>query len=46
MSCGKHRGGVDDGLLFFFLILVLLFCKPGIFGCGEDCFEECEPERC
>lgn len=26
--------GIDDALLFFFLILVLLFCNSNIFGCG------------
>ena len=26
--------GVDDSLLFFFLILILMFCRPSIFGCG------------
>lgn len=37
-QCNK---GVDDNLLFFFLFLVLLFCNPGIFGCGDkyDCCE-------
>ena len=28
MSC-YDRGGIDESLLFFFLLLVLLFCKPG-----------------
>ncbi len=34
-------GGVDDSLLFFFLILVLMFCMPGMFGCGDTCSEKC-----
>ncbi|MPN38187.1 hypothetical protein SDC9_185711 [bioreactor metagenome] len=36
-NCGYDRvGGVDSSLLFFFLILVLMFCMPSIFGCGGD----------
>lgn len=40
----RKREGMDDSLLFFFLILVLLFCQPGIFGCGRE--ELCEPSCC
>lgn len=32
--------GFDDSLLFFFLLLVLLFCNSGIFGCDRD-FHKC-----
>ncbi len=32
-----HNTGVDDSLLFFFLILIMLFCNPSIFGCGTEC---------
>ena len=32
-GCGE-TGGIDDSLLFFFLLLVLIFCRPGIVGCG------------
>ena len=39
MSHGGYNG-IDDSLLFFFLILVLLFCMPSIFGCG------CEEKKC
>lgn len=35
------REGIEPSLLFFFLILVMIFCKPGIIGCGNEC---CEPE--
>lgn len=37
-TCGNNYGvgGMDTSLLFFFLILVLLFCNPSIFGCGGD----------
>jgi len=41
------NSGVDDSLLFFFLILVLLFCMPGLigFGCEEE--NVCAPtNRC
>ena len=37
--------GVDDSLLFFFLILILMFCMPSIFGCGgngNDCASDCQ----
>ncbi|WP_280634496.1 hypothetical protein [Clostridium aminobutyricum] len=35
MSCGNYGNrGIDDSLLFFFLILVLMFCNPSFFGCG------------
>ncbi|MGN0710245.1 MAG: hypothetical protein ACI4LO_00685 [Anaerovoracaceae bacterium] len=36
---GRH--GMDDSLLFFFLILVLMFCMPNSFGCGDSCPESC-----
>lgn len=42
----RKKEGMDDSLLFFFLILVLLFCQPGIFGCGSGGFESCEPSCC
>lgn len=42
----RNREGMDDSLLFFFLILVLLFCQPGIFGCGMEERERCEPSCC
>ena len=45
MSC-YDRGGIDESLLFFFLLLVLLFCKPGSFGCGNSCDDPCEPTCC
>lgn len=42
--CHEKREGVEPALLFFFLILVMIFCKPGIVGCGDDCCEPvCEP---
>ena len=52
-SCCEVNGeerGMDDSLLFFFLILVFLFCNPSRFGCGRtgdsssdnDCYECCE----
>ncbi len=44
MSCFNHGRGMDDSLLFFFLLLVLLFCNPGAFGCG-NC-DSCEPTCC
>jgi len=41
------KGGHDDGLLFFFLVLVFLFCNPTGFGCsnkaGRDCCEQAVP---
>lgn len=39
MSCFNYDKGIDSSLLFFFLILVLLFCNPEMFGCGaeKDC---------
>jgi hypothetical protein len=42
MGC-NGREGIDDSLLFFFLLLVILFCTPGIFGCGEsnECSHRC-----
>lgn len=46
MSRYNHKEGMDESLLFFFLILVLLFCKPSIFGCGSDCDDPCEPTCC
>lgn len=35
---GRERGcgGVDDSLLFFFLILVIIFCNCDMFG-GRGC---------
>ena len=38
MSCNNMVGGIDDSLLFFFLILVLLFCGlgNGLLGGAED----------
>ena len=42
----EHEGK-DTSLLFFFLILVMIFCRPGIVGCGrdEDCGCGCEQEH-
>lgn len=37
---------VDDSLLFFFLILVLLFCMPGMLGCCDDCNDSCNSTCC
>lgn len=31
-----YTRGIDDSLLFFFLILILMFCNSSIFGCGAD----------
>jgi hypothetical protein len=31
-----RKEGVDSSLLFFFLILVLLFCNPSIFGIDDQ----------
>lgn len=45
MFC-NDRKGMDDSLLFFFLLLVLLFCNPSMFGCGGDRCETCEPTCC
>lgn len=47
MGCYNHNNGIDTSLLFFFLILVLVFCNPGILGlegclCGER-EESCTP---
>lgn len=50
MSCYHgHREGIEPSLLFFFLILVMIFCKPGIIGCGDDCCDSepiCESPCC
>ena len=47
MRCyNKNEEGIEPALLFFFLILVLIFCKSGIVGCGDECCERepvCEP---
>ena len=44
MRCYDKKDGMDPSLLFFFLILVMIFCRPGIVGCGNDCCEStCEP---
>lgn len=42
----EHGKGIEPSLLFFFLILVMLFCNPRAFGCGDDCWQEpvCEPD--
>lgn len=37
---------VDDSLLFFFLLLVFLFCMPCSFGCCEDYNESCDSTCC
>jgi len=42
MSC-YGSNGMDESLLFFFLILILMFCKPSIFGCGCGCEEYSDP---
>lgn len=47
MSCIEHKGGIDASLLFFFLILVLIFCNPGILNfCCDDRGGGREDERC
>lgn len=43
--CNEEREGIEPSLLFFFLILVLIFCKPGIVGCGND-HDCCERDMC
>ncbi|WP_279286692.1 hypothetical protein [Aminipila terrae] len=40
-GCNYDKGGIDASLLFFFLILVLLFCMPSVFGCGGDTCGSC-----
>ena len=45
MFC-NDRKGMDDSLLFFFLLLVLLFCNPSMFGCGKNQYDACEPTCC
>ena len=46
MFC-NDRKGMDDSLLFFFLLLVLLFCNPSMFGCGNhQACDVCEPACC
>ena len=35
MRCYDKKDGMDPSLLFFFLILVMIFCRPGIVGCGN-----------
>lgn len=45
MSCCERKR-MDDSLLFFFLILVFLFCMPGAFGCGEDFHDSCDSACC
>ncbi|MHC1724115.1 MAG: hypothetical protein AB9836_13030 [Aminipila sp.] len=40
-GCNNDDHGIDSSLLFFFLILVLMFCQPGIFGCGGDTCGSC-----
>lgn len=40
----ERKEGIEPSLLFFFLILVLIFCNPGIVGCEEERERErCEP---
>lgn len=37
MNCYRGcREGIEPSLLFFFLILVMIFCKPGIIGYGDE----------
>ncbi len=36
-GCNNHEEGVAPSLLFFFLILVMIFCKPSVVGCGDEC---------
>lgn len=45
MFC-NDRKGMDDSLLFFFLLLVLLFCNPSMFGCGGSQYDACETTCC
>ncbi|MBR4020344.1 MAG: hypothetical protein IKI99_03445 [Firmicutes bacterium] len=45
MFC-NDRKGMDDSLLFFCLLLVLLFCNPSMFGCGNNQCDACEPTCC
>ncbi len=40
-NCGCGNNGMDDSLLFFFLLLIFIFCRPGIVGCGNDCDSCC-----
>jgi len=37
---GNNFRGIDDSILFFFLLLVILFCNSGIFGCDRG-FDKC-----
>lgn len=39
----EEKEGIDTSLLFFFLILVLIFCNPSVVGCGRE--EECCERR-
>ncbi|MEG0830030.1 MAG: hypothetical protein RSD88_05670 [Anaerovoracaceae bacterium] len=44
MNGCKSKEGIDPSLLFFFLILVMIFCNPGSVGCGkEECCQREEP---
>jgi len=45
MFCNERKG-IDDSLLFFFLLLVLLFCNPSMFGCGENHCDSYESTCC
>lgn len=43
LNVGNERGGIfdrlgcnDDSILFFFLILVIIFCNSGCFNDRED----------
>nr|WP_315024758.1 hypothetical protein [uncultured Aminipila sp.] len=40
-GCNNDDHGIDSSLLFFFLILIFLFCQPSIFGCGDTCDRGC-----
>ena len=47
MRCCFNEKGMDPSLLFFFLILVIIFCNPGVVGCGDEgCESGCEPVCC
>lgn len=36
-GCGCGLFNSQSELLFFFLLLVILFCGPSLFGCGCGC---------
>ena len=44
--CHNHEGGVAPSLLFFFLILVMIFCRQGAGGWVEECCESTSVCEC